>query len=368
MAYDEDARGGYRDRDNYDWRSERGRADRDDRSRGGRGFFERAGDEVASWFGDEDAERRRQMDDRSGGRDDGRMDRGDDRGWFGGQRDRDDYRSRDDRDRNRGMFGMRDRDDQRGQDRSGWMGGAASGGSDRDRDRDRYGSNQNYGSHQSYGRDDFDRSRERDEYRPYAGDYGRAGSNDRGNGPRAGDERNRGVGAGAAMASTAGGHFGDPHYHEWRQRQIDELDRDYDDYRREHQSKFANDFTGWRTQRQSKRQLLGQIREHMDVVGSDQQTVGQVDKVQGDKIILTKNSEGANGVHRSLTCGMIDRVEDDKVILGQPADEARRSLQEERGFVERNADDGRGAGQSQRSPQSDNGPHALERSFSGTYR
>ncbi|AFL54011.1 osmotically-inducible protein OsmY [Sinorhizobium fredii] len=31
-----------------------------------RGFFERAGDEVASWFGDEDAERRRQMDQHRG--------------------------------------------------------------------------------------------------------------------------------------------------------------------------------------------------------------------------------------------------------------------------------------------------------------
>ena len=35
--------------------------DRDD-DRSDRGFFERAGDEVASWFGDEDAERRRRED------------------------------------------------------------------------------------------------------------------------------------------------------------------------------------------------------------------------------------------------------------------------------------------------------------------
>ena len=34
----------------------------------------------------------------------------------------------------------------------------------------------------------------------------------------------------------------DPHYSEWRRRQIDELDRDYDDYRRENQSHFENDF------------------------------------------------------------------------------------------------------------------------------
>lgn len=49
---------------------EQGRHDRDyddyDRSRD-RGFFERAGDEIASWFGDEDAARRRRMDHRGSG-------------------------------------------------------------------------------------------------------------------------------------------------------------------------------------------------------------------------------------------------------------------------------------------------------------
>ena len=43
---------------------------RGDRGRqGDRGFMDRAGDEVRSWFGDDDAERRRQMDDREGFRD-----------------------------------------------------------------------------------------------------------------------------------------------------------------------------------------------------------------------------------------------------------------------------------------------------------
>lgn len=51
--------GDYRGR--YDYGQERGYTDRDYRGRD-RGFMERAGDEVASWFGDEDAERRRQMD------------------------------------------------------------------------------------------------------------------------------------------------------------------------------------------------------------------------------------------------------------------------------------------------------------------
>lgn len=49
----------YRDYDRDD--------DRDyDRDYEERGFFERAGDEIASWFGDEDAERRRRMDEYRG--------------------------------------------------------------------------------------------------------------------------------------------------------------------------------------------------------------------------------------------------------------------------------------------------------------
>lgn len=52
---------GYQDRDRYGY-GDYGR----DRDRDERGFFERAGDEIATWFGDEDAERRRRMDARQG--------------------------------------------------------------------------------------------------------------------------------------------------------------------------------------------------------------------------------------------------------------------------------------------------------------
>lgn len=47
----------YRSADDYD-RSQRSDHDR----RGGRDLWDRAGDEIASWFGDEEAERRREMD------------------------------------------------------------------------------------------------------------------------------------------------------------------------------------------------------------------------------------------------------------------------------------------------------------------
>src|SRR3954466_8885192 len=69
------------------WSDERGHRDE-------RGFFERAGDEISSWFGDEDAERRRERDHRMEGSRPNR-DRGEfwrDRTWGRGDFDRDQER------------------------------------------------------------------------------------------------------------------------------------------------------------------------------------------------------------------------------------------------------------------------------------
>jgi hypothetical protein len=156
------------------------------------------------------------------------------------------------------------------------------------------------------------------------------------------------------MASTSGS-MSDPHYSEWRRRQLDELDRDYDDYRRENQSRFDSDFSKWRTTRQSKRQMLGQVREHMDVVGSDEQPVGKVDCIKGDRIILTKG-DSDDGRHHALNCSLIDHIEDDRIILDKSAEEAKRQLyREDRGAL------------FERDEDRERGPHMLNRSFSGTY-
>ena len=376
MAYDRhDTRGGSRER----WRSD----DRYDRERGDRrsderGFFERAGDEIASWFGDEEAERRRREDERMHGRDDdyGRpgRERGDDRGAFFG-RERGGFG--DDRGR---TFGSgwdsdrdRDRDRYRGRSESrgrGWFG------SDRDRDRheDRTRPIDWSRSERSYGRSDRDRGErgERGGYRPITGDYGRseglfAASGygrggydrdedrdfDRSRSEFGNDEYRRTSFAGSREQSNY-----DPHYDSWRRRQMDELDRDYDEYRRENQSRFEDDFSSWRERRTQKRGLLGQIREHMEVVGKDDEHVGTVDRVAGDRIILTKSDPESGGVHHSLSCTDIDRVEDDRVILDCSAEKAR----------ERWRDESRGRALFEREDQGEAGPHGLERSFSGTYR
>ena len=136
------------------------------------------------------------------------------------------------------------------------------------------------------------------------------------------------------------------------------LDRDYDDYRRERQSHFEDDFGGWRERRQSKRQLLSGIREHMEVVDSDEKHVGTVDRVAGDRIILTKSDPDAGGVHHSLSCTDVNRVEGDRVILDCSAEKAR----------ERWRDENRSRALFEREDQGNAGPHILDRSFSGTYR
>jgi len=308
MAYGRDDREMREQRSRYD--EQRQRMARDS---GERGFFERAGDEISSWFGDDEAERRREMDERSGGG----------RGDYGREQGRRPYYSQEDRP---GERRPRDRDDG---DRRPYSGRAP--------ERSEMGR-----------RPDMDRE-QGSSYRPMTGDYGRSASErfDR----ESSSQRTAPTAAGAGATAAH-----DRHYDEWRQRQIDDIDRDYDDYRREHQSKFESDFSNWRSTRQSKRQMLGSIREHMEVVGSDEQPVGTVDKVRGDRLILTKG-DSPDGQHQSVNCAMIDRVEADRVILDKSAEDAKAefgSEERDRALFERDE---------QREP----GAHILNRSFSGTY-
>ena len=329
-----------RDSDRFSSRDREGRSSRDDR-----GFFERAGDEISSWFGDEDAERRRHQDrmrdDRSFASRDARFNRG----------DRDDDRDRD-WNQNRGVF-------------------ARGGSSDRD-------FSQSW-RNQSFGRDREDeRFRERGrDYRPMTGDYGRGhesgqffaasgfgrGERDLGDYDRQGDRSQTPWGRDEYRRTSSAGTSQrerdfDPHYRNWRDRQMNELDRDYDDYRREHQSKFESDFGSWRDRRQQKRGMLGQIREHMEVVGNDDQHVGTVDKTMGDRIILTKSDPESGGAHHSLSCSDIDRVDGDRVILDCSADQARKNWR----------DESRSRALFEREDSGEMGPRVLDRSFEGTYR
>ena len=83
---------------------------------------------------------------------------------------------------------------------------------------------------------------------------------------------------------------------------------------------------------------LSQIREHMEVIGADGVHVGTVDKVEGNRIKLTKKDSGAGfeggsheGHHHFIPQGLIADIEGDQVRLSANADVAVTFEEEEQG-------------------------------------
>lgn len=70
---------------------------------------------------------------------------------------------------------------------------------------------------------------------------------------------------------------------------------------------------------QATKDLAGQIREHMDVIGSDGARIGSVDRIEGDRIKLTKK-DSPTGEHRFVPLDLVSRV-DEHVHLSTPGDE-----------------------------------------------
>lgn len=64
------------------------------------------------------------------------------------------------------------------------------------------------------------------------------------------------------------------------------------------------------------------ISEHMEVVGSDGQHVGTVDKVEGDQIKLTRD-DSPDGMHHRISLRDVETVKQDRVMLSRPANEAK---------------------------------------------
>jgi len=208
------------DRDRPDWRQrERGWSERDRDWRGrdeDRGFFERAGDEIRSWFRDEDDDLRGRGSwdpDRDYGR------RGRDRGDFGGMA--------------QGGMGRTGGDWDRG-----WGG-------------------------------------QRTERSGHAQSWGEA--NRGGSGGSVGYEE-----FGGTLGGFGNQRFGsslDDHYRSWRDKQIEQLDRDYQEYCRECEQKFHQDFESWRRSR----------------TGSRQQDQGQGLSQGSDELILGTGQASSTG-------------------------------------------------------------------------
>lgn len=68
-----------------------------------------------------------------------------------------------------------------------------------------------------------------------------------------------------------------------------------------------------------------QIKEHMDVVGSDNQHVGTVDHLEGQRIKLTRKDPAADGKHHYIGIDMVSAVQDGRVKLACTAEEARKA-------------------------------------------
>jgi hypothetical protein len=304
-----------------------------------RGFFDRAGDEVRSWFGDEEAERRRDRDLRQWEREQGAVGdryRGRTGGDYGSGYYGSDFNRTDD-EYPKGDFGQDTSYSSRpnyGRPADTWggsgFGGYETGG--RRFDRIDAGSTGTHGAHPMSSASGS----------AYGAGYGVTSSGY--------------AGSSARYGQTYGGDIHDRNYSEWRQRQMQQLDSDYDEYRREHQSQFEQEFGGWREKRQGQRQSLRQVTEHMEVIGSDGEPIGTVDKVRGDRIILTKSDPNAGGHHHSIPCSWIDRV-DEKVMVNKSSAEATAAWR----------DEDRNRALFERDDQGSEGPHVLNRSFSGTY-
>ena len=76
------------------------------------------------------------------------------------------------------------------------------------------------------------------------------------------------------------------------------------------------------------------IRENMEVIGADGIHVGTVDRLDGDRIKLTKGDSGTGsheGHHHYISRGLVAEVEGDKVRLSANADVAVTFEEEEGG-------------------------------------
>jgi hypothetical protein len=254
------------ERERSSWRSGgQGTSEREDE----RGFFERAGDEVRSWFSDDDDNRfaGRDYEPRSSGspywdRENHNRSGSQSGGWSGGSMSRDLDRER---------VG-RSSSNQMGQNPGGPSGGRGQSSSGERSRRQGYGPAPAGGQwsqrgqarepeHYGLGRQErgFGGFRDESDFRGrHRGRQQSWGETDR--------DENESLGYGD-FSGTLGGFgnqtFGssqDDHYRSWRDRQMRQLDNDYSDYCREREKQFHSDFDSWRRNRQGPGQSQSQSR------------------------------------------------------------------------------------------------------------
>ena len=77
---------------------------------------------------------------------------------------------------------------------------------------------------------------------------------------------------------------------------------------------------------------LDQVREHMQVIDAEGTPLGKVDRIEGDRIKLTRDSSGQGsheGHHHYIPAGLIAEVEGDNVRLSARIDAVESIVQTE---------------------------------------
>lgn len=77
---------------------------------------------------------------------------------------------------------------------------------------------------------------------------------------------------------------------------------------------------------------IDNLREGMEVIGADGVHVGTIDRIEGDRIKLTRKDSGEGshkGHHHFLATGLVAEVEGDKVRLSTKGDVAVALFEEE---------------------------------------
>jgi hypothetical protein len=86
---------------------------------------------------------------------------------------------------------------------------------------------------------------------------------------------------------------------------------------------FSREAHGAATRRSGIMIEPGNIREHMEVVGSDGEHVGRVDHVFGQEIELARIDLGSGFKHHLIPVSWVDRIEEGKVKLTLTRTEAK---------------------------------------------
>ena len=129
-------------------------------------------------------------------------------------------------------------------------------------------------------------------------DLDRHGGNERWDSDR--ERRHNFSGVGRFGTGQEGGQRGgglhDDHYRSWRDRQIAELDRDYEEYCREREQEFGSSFDSWRQQRRSQTQDQTGVQPGETVSSSP----GSEAEIQQDQASdsLVSNEESGRGKRR----------------------------------------------------------------------